>query len=170
MDFSQFFSDVLSTVIGVGLALWGAIWLDRRTRARNEVASKLNKQARAKKILSLILKELQFNLEALKMINENIASTYQYVKAETWQALSDGGELQSIDDPDLISSISDAYANTRHFALLYYKYFDMSFFPSNNAYTSLKRPFENHTMKAKQDSIDTVSQAIKRIDNKLSVL
>src|SRR5208283_945824 len=125
MDFSQFFSDVLATVIGAGLALWGAIWLDRRTHLRDETTRNQEKHDRAIKVLSLILEELQFNLAALKVIDENIASTYQQLKIESWQAFSDGGELKPIDDPVLLNAISNAYANIKHFTVLYYKYFDM---------------------------------------------
>ncbi|MBI1807611.1 MAG: hypothetical protein HYR76_11225 [Ignavibacteria bacterium] len=167
MDFSQFFSDVLATVIGAGLALWGPIWLDRKTHSRDEMAKDREKQKRAGQVLSLISQELQFNSDALRAIDDNVQSTYRQTRVETWQALSDGGELKPIDDPELLGLISTAYANISHFAILYNKFFDMKFFPKKNAYDALKDILRNHAMKAKEDSSIAVNIALGEISKKL---
>jgi hypothetical protein len=167
MDFSQFFSDCLATVIGAGLALWGAIWLDRKTTRRSELTRLREKRERANRVLSLISNELEFNLSALMYIDDNVPSTYRQVRTESWQALSDGGELKPIDDPDLLAIISTAYADIRHFGALYDKFFDMTFFPEKNAYTTLKDVFRNHTMGAKEKAKDSVVVAVKAVKEKL---
>jgi hypothetical protein len=167
MDFSQFLSELLATVIGAGLALWGAIWLDRKAHRREERRRKQERRERANQVLSLILEELEFNRSALNHITDNVPSTYRQVKVESWQAFSDGGELKPIDDPTLLSVISTAYANIKHFIVLYNKFFDMKFFPEKNAYSSLQDVLLAHTMKAKHDSLSSVNDAIKRITEKL---
>ena len=167
MDFSQFVSDLLATIIGAGLALYGAIWLDRKSRYRVEAAREKEKQEKREQVLSLIRDELSANLSALTNIDDNVPSTYRHIRVETWQAFSDGGSLEPIDDPKLLGHISNACANSRHFILLYYRFFDMAFFPAKNAYDSLKDVFLNHTMKAKEDAKSSIEATIQEIMLKL---
>jgi len=164
MDFSQFLSNVLSTIVGVGLAIWGAIWLDRKTHKQTELIGEKEKKLRAFKVLSLINKELNYNLSALKTIDDNVPSTYKQLNTESWRAFSDGGEIKYIDNPDLLNSISIAYASIKQFMVLYNKFFDSQYFPSENTYSSLGDSLRNHTMKLKSDSIDFINQAIDQIE------
>ena len=166
MDFSQFVSELVATVIGVGLAIWGALWLERKSKSREDSVAQIKKTNRAKRVLGLIKKELDENLAILQSVDDNIPTTFNLTAIECWRALSDGGELQSIDDPELLSSISTAYSSIVKFDFLYKKYFEMRFFPGSNVYVALQRVLENHTLKAKHDSALAVAAAIKEIAKK----
>lgn len=167
MDFSQFISDLLSTIIGVGLALWGAIWLDRKTHTREREAQTKNKVERARRVIRLLRDELQNNSEALSKIDDNIISTFAQTKTESWQAFSDGGELESIDDPELLAAMSSAYALIRQFTFLYSYFFQMKFFPSGGGNAETSRILINHAMTAKQDALDAVKKALDETAKKL---
>jgi hypothetical protein len=167
MDFSQFVSDLLATIIGAGLALYGALWLDRKTNARNEEAGVIDTIRRANRVLTLISGELKSNLLALEQIDDNVTSTYRQVKVESWQALSDGGELRPIDDPQLLAVVSNAYADIRHFVLLYQKFFDMKFYRGDNIDPALVDVLRSYTMGAKEQARLSVYKAIQDIGKKL---
>jgi hypothetical protein len=166
MDFSQFVSDLLATLIGAGLALWGAIWLDRKANARNETAAAIVKIQRANRVLSLISGELKSNLSALEKIDDNVTSTYRQVKVESWQALSDGGELKPIDDPQILAVVSDAYADIKYFVFLYQKFFDVKFYRGDNINPGLVDVLRSYTMGAKEQAKMSVQKAIQDIVNK----
>ncbi len=164
MDFSQFVSDLLATVVGAGLAIWSAIWLERRSLRGEETRQSKDRRNKSQKVLTLISYELNENLTALKIIDDNISSTFRSLRTESWKAFSDGGELQSIDNPDLLATISTAYATIRQFSALYDKYFDMTFFPDKNAYVLLAPVLLSHTIKLKIDAIDAVTKACAKIN------
>jgi len=160
MDFSQFVSDLLATLIGAGVAIWSAIWIDHRSRRLSDESHFSQKKKRAQSVLTLLLRELTLDSEALKTIDDNIPSTYRPLSTESWRAFAQGGELESIDDPKLLHSIAQAYSYIDQFLFLYERFFDMSFFPSKNAYADLKPVLHNHTFKAKYDCVQAVAQAI----------
>ena len=167
MDFSQFVSDLLSTIIGVGLALWGAIWLDRRTHTREREAQSKKKVERARRVLRLLRDELLYDSNALSRIDDNIMTTFAQLKIESWQAFSDGGELRAIDDPELLASISSAYALIGQFTFLYSHFFQMKFFPPGGGNSETSRILVNYTLRAKQDALEAVKNVLNEIQTKL---
>ena len=167
MDFSQFWSDFLATVLGVALALIGAIALEKYTRSKKEISRLLEKRSRARLVLSLIKKELDYNLAALAKIDDNIYSTYNFLRTESWKAFSDGGEIKWIDDPELLDTISTAYSNLFQFISLYEKLFQSKFFINSGTYNDIGRVLTNYTLKARNDSIELIKAAIAKIEKKL---
>ncbi|MBI5476255.1 MAG: hypothetical protein HY964_05905 [Ignavibacteriales bacterium] len=168
MDFSQFWSDFLSTVLGVALALVGAIKLEKYAQSRQEKLRFAEKEKRSKLILNLIKNELDYNLTALVKIDDNIFSTYNYLRIESWKSFSDGGEIKWIDDPELLNIISTAYSNLIQFILLYEKFFNMKFFPTSNIDNEQGRILANYTFKSKQDALDAIKIAKTKIEKRTS--
>jgi hypothetical protein len=105
-DFWQsFISNALATLIGAGLGVYGALWL-------NNHLEKSNRNERKKKILGVLLAEINENIVALEIwevreinfnklssIREPVISLYTSLSTVSWDAFSNGGELEWIDDP-----------------------------------------------------------------------
>ena len=129
--FSDFISNLLATIIGVILGLPLAFWLDRVVRSRNVKERENEKNERVNKILSLLELELEENENAINRFHEDISNNFFPVRVESWNAFSDGGELQWLNDPDLLATLSTTYATVNQYHFMYEKYVHASLFPNS---------------------------------------
>jgi hypothetical protein len=119
----SFLGNLFATVIGVIAGIPIALWVSRVQQNNQENAEKVSKEREAKeraiKILRLVKKELEFDVNQLKKQAKGIAEfkegfiTTDGQKDELWNAFSDGGELQWINDLQLLDTISMAYYDIR---------------------------------------------------------
>ena len=110
----------LGVVVGVPLALWV-----------NRYQEKTTETERKKKILRLLKTELLMNFGTLthwekeNNIMVRVIRLIVFLKSEFWDAFSDGGELQWIKDPVLLSEIAEAYNFIRMTLQLSNRYFEI---------------------------------------------
>lgn len=115
----------MGIILGIPVALWIGNFQERRTG-----------KERRKKVLSILKVEIAENLMMIikwnKSENKRIESftLSAYLKDESWSAFSDGGELECIKDPMLLSELSDAYNVIRSIKLLSERYFRLVEFPT----------------------------------------
>jgi hypothetical protein len=116
-DFSfwqDFVSNALATFLGAIVGIPIALWLSR-------YQEKIVEKERKNKILRLLRGELLENLSVLSgwekadylKKNRDIHSIGPVIKDESWKAFSDGGDLEWIKDPTLLSNLADAYYHVR---------------------------------------------------------
>ena len=104
----DFSSNALSTFIGILIGIPVALWISSHQ-------NKAEEKERKKKILRLLQHELLMNFGKLSRWDKDdnkiiVASGLLiFLKVEYWKAFSDGGELQWIKDPILLSEIAEAY-------------------------------------------------------------
>lgn len=133
----SFLSEFLATVIGAGLGVGGAIWLNRRQEKRNILRERQEEFERKRKILQMIRMELNDNyLNIADVTSDDFGDKEMVIlgaemKDEAWRALSDGGELQWIKDPLLISNIAWTYSKIRYVKYLSDKLFDLTKFKTD---------------------------------------
>ena len=110
--YQDFFSNGISTLVGVIIGIPVALYVNRLQESATE-------KERKKKILTLLSKELGSNQEILKQwhfSNEDLTTGNIAVEDlsiflgdEVWRAFSDGGELQWIKDPDILRRLAYTY-------------------------------------------------------------
>jgi hypothetical protein len=119
-DFSSnFLSTILGVIIGIPIALWTASYQERSSE-----------QMRKAKILSLLQEELLANLTPLSDWQKTfidhkfpkILVLGGFLRDESWRSFSDGGELQWVKDPTILSQLSWAYGSIRTVRYLLEKY------------------------------------------------
>lgn len=130
-------SNFLATIVGVVAGIPIAIWLARQQQVEQEkaeaVAKQREKQQRQRKILSLIVSELELNQGILsdrvnRICEKRTAINVPGVKNDLWSAFSDGGELEWLDDVQLLDVLSQAYYHIRWIINLEMLYFDPHFY------------------------------------------
>ena len=113
MDFwLDLLSNTLATFIGAGLGVWGALWLSGREKRNEVLKEKAEELERRGKVLSIIEVELTKNYyELIRPFPGDYEKSilYTYLKDESWRALSEGGEIECITDPQMLDKISHAY-------------------------------------------------------------
>lgn len=133
-------SNFIATLAGIVIGLPFALWLDRVARARNQAEKLAETKTRAHKILTLLDSELQKNQQYLSQFHEDLTNNFFPIRMESWKAFSDGGEIQWIDDPDLLSQLSDSYAQLKRFDQIFQEYARASLSPDVEVgMTDLKR-------------------------------
>jgi len=124
-------SNFCATIVGAFLGVLLALIFDKQ---REESTEKKQKA----KILKMLHDELVYNQKIIKVYymkleqpdNPDIRN-YTWtmnanLKIEAWQSFSDSGDLQWINDPDLLLKISDAYHFIGSVSTLSDNYFQMS--------------------------------------------
>ncbi len=131
-DFSfwqSFLSNMGATIIGVGLGIPAALWINRQIEGKTE-------KERKKKLLSIIKVELGENQFVLNDWIEqgkpktNILQLTAMLKDESWSAFSNGGELQWIKDPKLLAELSDRFSTIHSIKYVADQYFKLIQFPT----------------------------------------
>ena len=151
-DFSfwqNFASNALATFLGAIVGIPIALWLSRHQE-------KIAKKERKSKILHLLREELFEDYTILSgwqkadvhEKNQDIHSIGPVLKDESWRAFSDGGELEWIKDPVLLSNLSDAYYHVRLIRQLSDRYL-------NIIYLSIESDFE-HTLDYYSNLLDKI--------------
>jgi hypothetical protein len=160
----DFGANWLATFLGVAIGVPLALWVNR-------YQEKITEGERKRKILSLLTTELLMNFGTLtgwnKENNIMVRSTNLIVFLESgfWDAFSDGGELQWIKDPVLLSKIAEAYNFIRMILELSNRYFEILKVPHfDQGKTAIK-----HTLylleKGVPNAMAEISTALKAIED-----
>lgn len=140
LDDKQFLDSAMgnwfATIVGVIIGIPIALEINRRQQSEQEKREELSQaEERAKrkyKVLTLIREELRFNQQILDQLIEQ-QKTHPGIRAITglkdalWSALSNSGDLQWVDELDLLSSISNSYHMISALIHLERQYADPSF-------------------------------------------
>jgi hypothetical protein len=108
----DFVSNSLATFLGAIIGIPIALGLSRHQEKASE-------NERKQRLLPLLREELLVNLTQLSGWNKakdkkaEAITIGPFLRDETWQAFSDGGELESIKNPRLISELANAYSYIR---------------------------------------------------------
>lgn len=124
-------SNFCATIVGAFLGVFLALIFDKRREKSTEKKQK-------SKILKMLHDELVYNQKIIKVYNMKFEQAdsveirnYTWtmdanLKVEAWQSFSDSGDLQWINDPDLLRKISDAYHFIGSVSTLSEKYFQLN--------------------------------------------
>ena len=129
---------IFATFLGAGLALVGALWINRKQENKQQQKEKQEEKRRKDKILVSLKDELEDNLKGLKGWDE---SDYEKgtlsarLKTESWKAFSEGGELQWVEDPNILFFLSEAYAAIKAVQNISEKYFQLKIIQSRYVHT-----------------------------------
>ena len=163
-------SNFIATLVGIGIGLPLALWLDRIARARNETDRLAEAKKRAHKILTLLDSELQKNQQYIGQFHEDVANNFFPVRMKLWNAFSDGGEIQWIDDPDLLSQLSDSYAQIGRFDQIFQEYTHACLYPGMVGGSDLKQKIFYSIIQVKTETIDQINSTRFFIKTKLGQL
>ena len=125
---------LLSTLVGLLIGIPIALRLNHIQEQNDLVKTANEDKERKKNIVTIVRNELLFNKGLLtdRQPNEKNSDrivTTENLKDESWNSLSDGGELKYINDPELLDIISKAYYYIRIIKYLEDKYFEVVHFP-----------------------------------------
>ncbi len=145
--------------------------MNRIQKKLEQARKDIEDRQRKNKIIKLIRDELNFNwteLESKKDKNSgNRVVHVEPLKDESWKALSDGGELQYINDPKLLDQISETYYYIRIIKYLEEKYFESIHFPGVRIQQN--SPPQNRILdyinKSDGKVINKLSNCIKTLDD-----
>ena len=133
---SDFTSNLLATLVGVGIGIPIALYLNRKqTHIQQDIETRKQRKEqsiRAKKIVDLLENELQVNLFQLganKSPAETGMSRVVFVsgfKDELWKTFSEGGEIEWINDVEILDSLATAYHFIARLKFLENLYFELN--------------------------------------------
>ena len=129
-----FGSNFLATVAGVALGVPIAVWLTLKEADEVGKTAKAQEEAqsarRRKEILTVIQLELTENKEALlaRRTSGSRGFVIPFLGDEVWAAMSDGGELRWISDPNLLRKIARSYWYIRTVIFLERQWFGITHF------------------------------------------
>lgn len=109
-----FIGALLATLIGVIAGLPLALWIARHQQKAEESARVKEAISRKGFVLNVLRHELDEDLKALLGRDQALHEPGPYnfgpeLRTSTWEALSAGGELAWIDDPELLDSFARTY-------------------------------------------------------------
>jgi hypothetical protein len=126
----SFFGNWAATVIGVIFGIPIALELNRRQVAAEK---QREESKRRKRILGLLHKEISYNKKEMTKRAETTPGERLVLmpglKDGLWRAFSDGGELQWVQDPDLLDVVSSAYYYVKALIYLENRFFEAAHFP-----------------------------------------
>ena len=129
---SNAFSTFLGALVGIPIAL-----------GISGYQNKQQESERKHKILRILMQELMMNFGQLTRWDKSknpLSITSElcvFLKTEYWKAFSDGGELQWIKDPVLLTDIAEAYNFIRMMKELSERYLDLQ---QSSHHTAAKEP------------------------------
>lgn len=168
-----------ATMVGAIVGILIALEINRRQQEVQEKKEQEDKRqerlTRKTKILNQVKRELESNRQGLAdrlPIEDGVARRVVPVdrlKDELWNALSDGGELQWIDDLDLLDCIATAYYNIRLIIYLEEKYVDHLFFPGERRPKDRsKQEITEKLMAYDNQAREHIGRALTAIENSLA--
>lgn len=163
----SFISNLCATVIGVGLGIPVALWINR-------LIGKSTEKERKKKVLRLLHSELQTNLSYLANFSKEfyIHETGIYpalLRDELWRAFSDGGELEWIKDISILSALAEAYYMVRNVIYLAEKEFDITQFGKHDDW-HWEKSIRDALIESIESGQDRISRALDEIENGISLV
>ena len=168
----DFLPDVVATLLGAVIGIPIALWLSNFQGNREQ-------KRRKEKILGLLREELLENIGTLGRWdagdkNFMIESIHLliFIKAKHWDAFSDGGELQWINNPNLLGEIADAYNSLRMMKDLCDKYFVIlplqEYDQSKSSITEIMSLIESgvgQTITEIESAVEAINMAEKRLSD-----
>ena len=137
--YNSFWSNWLATAFGILIGVPIAVELNRIQKNAEvkfkESDIKRESDKKTLKVLSLLKIEIEENLKKLRVYSTDENGIQKRVvqlpslKNHLWLAFSDSGELQWIQDFDLLNKISNCYFSTSQVIFLEAKYFENVHFP-----------------------------------------
>ena len=167
---SNSLANLIATIIGIGIGLPIAFWIDRVARRRNDADKTKEAHQRGLKILTLLKFELEGNLTSVDEFHEDLSNYYHPVACQSWLAFSDGGELQWINDPQIVYELSTVYSQINDYRFLLEKYFDAYFFPGSMGNPNMKKPLLQNLLNCREIAIPMIKVTIKLLAEKISYL
>lgn len=89
---------------GIPVALLVGRWLDARQR-RQETGARSLRQERVLRTLQTDLVEVLDELVS----RDRHQAVFPYLRTDVWHAIADGGQLELIDDPEILNALARAY-------------------------------------------------------------
>jgi len=109
----SFASNTLSTIIGAVCGLFIVFWVNDLERDKSKKDSESQTQSTKEKVLKVLVEDLKHNqTELKKQLSPQESEAFKLrtnLKIEAWKAFSNGGELQSINDPEIIHRLADIF-------------------------------------------------------------
>lgn len=172
------FATILGVVVGVPIALE----ISRRQQDAEHLASKAERQEeernRKQKVLSLLKSELSQNRDDIEGRRINVLSggkrvvDTDFLRDEMWAAFSHGGELQHVNNPEVLAAISYAYYRIRSNIFLERSFMNASHFPGLRV-AQEKYPHDyilEYLTSTDPQVVDAIERAITTIDAELATL
>ena len=127
----NWFATMIGVIVGIPIALAIDRWQRQIEEKKEREAQEQEALVRKAKILTLVKGELEYNRDVLQGRPQRIRTLDpgSRLRDETWNALSDGGELQWIGDAELLEAFSTAYHHIRTTALLEQTVFEACYLP-----------------------------------------
>ncbi|HRQ42639.1 MAG TPA: hypothetical protein PLD25_32400 [Chloroflexota bacterium] len=172
----NWFATMIGVLVGILIALEIDRWQQEVQSKREKETQEAEELRRKIKILQLVKKELEYNYKSLKARREDNEPEpkrvvlAQKLKEELWNAFSDGGELEWIQDLQLLDDIADAYYHIRNVIYLEDKFFEAAHFAGMRIQQK-KSPEENILDYLKQIDAQVmiaIENALKAIDRHLA--
>jgi hypothetical protein len=163
-------ANLLATIVGIAIGLPVALWVDRLGRKKDEETTKMEAKRRAHKLLTLLEVELNNNCEMMNKFHKDVSNNFYPVSDETWKALSEGGEIECLEDPEIVYEISKAYARIGQFEYLFKKYVDAYFYPGSSTRLIIMEPVLELTLRARDTAVSQATIARNFIVGKIKVL
>ena len=165
----NFISNALATFLGAIIGIPIALGLNRHQEKTSE-------KERKEKILSLLFEELLVNLGQLsgwdKAKNKRTQTIIigPFLRDESWKAFSDGGELEWIKNPKLISEIANAYSYIRLIQQLSERYLSLLYMSPKEKTHPIEIDFVwSMVEKGISESTEMVNLALKAISKEEKV-
>jgi len=142
----------------------------------NKYQEKSSETERKKKILRLLQEELIINFGQLtgwkathnKLLEVSMIGPF--LRDESWRAFSDGGELQWIKNPKLLSELANAYKYIGIMQQLSERYLNLKYLtPMEKTNIQIINNFESTIDKGIDESIEMVDLALKAINDEKQV-
>jgi hypothetical protein len=175
-----------ATIIGIIVGIPIALEINRRQQIdqnkKEQTALEQEKVGRKRKILTLLREELSFNHRILETLVEEQEQKPRMrlltgQKDALWSALSSSGDLQWIDELDLLSSLSVSYYYIRTLIYLERQYDDPNFLSAikwvsgtDPGYTYAGESVVKIVLSLRPDALKIIEQTIQAIDNYLGKL
>jgi hypothetical protein len=108
---SNFTSDLVATIIGAGLGVFGALWLDRLAHRREEARAAKAQGEDQQRMLELLRQELLADRELLRRIGDATRRPLVLPPLSTalWDTLSASDYLRTVRNLPLLGSLSSCY-------------------------------------------------------------
>lgn len=112
----SFASNTLATIIGAVCGLIIVLWVNDLERDKLKKDSESQTQSNKERVLKVLIEDLKHNQSELKkQLSPQESKAFLLrinLKIESWRAFSNGGELQSINDPEILHKLANIFDMT----------------------------------------------------------
>jgi hypothetical protein len=167
---ANLFATILGIVVGIPIALE----INRRQQIDQDATALLVKQReevnRKERVLTLIRSELESNRIDVLARGKPIDSggvrevRTRTFKDELWSAFSDGGELQHVNNPEILALVSEAYYGIRTSRFLEHLYIKAVLYPGLRGSAEIHNQIIEYLTAFDPKIIVDIDKAIAKID------